>query len=86
MVQGKRQFEPKMRQCVRRALKLRYLIEFEREMVENQLIYNDLKRRLESSDKDVSQNQLDLINEIFDPDYTMGKERIPKEFFCPLTE
>lgn len=86
MSQGKRQFEPKMRQCVRRAQKLRYLIEFEQEMQENKIIFREILKKLDSTDLEVSQRQVEIMNQIFDPNYTMSKERIPAEFICPLTE
>ena len=29
---------------------------------------------------------MQILNEILDPSFTMSKDRIPREFICPLTE
>lgn len=55
-------------------------------MRENALIFREISKKLGSSDLEISERQHQLIKEIFDPEYTMNKERIPKEFICPLTE
>ena len=53
---------------------------------ENQQIYDNLMRKINSTKEEISERQKELIKEILDPKRIMTKDKIPEEFYCPLTK
>jgi tetratricopeptide (TPR) repeat protein len=67
MKEGKRHFEPRMRQCIRRAWKLKYLIDSEQELERNKQIYIKVMKKVQVSKVDISEKQKELLKNLLDP-------------------
>lgn len=49
MKEGKKHYEPRMRQCVRRAQKLKFMIENDQKFKENLTVYERMMKKIEQS-------------------------------------